>query len=279
MTVATSHMTADSGPLRLFWWKAVPNFGDLLSASVVGYLSGREVVHAGPTKAELFAIGSILQIVRRNYAEVNAGAQKPVIWGAGLLHAVSSVGFLSNVNIALLRGPVTASLLGIKTNCFGDPGLLAAEVFAAAGSKTHRFGLVPHHSQMEEVEIKTLAESSDDILLIDPRQDPETVCRQISSCGHIYAASLHGLVTADAYGVTSTWVSPGDQGHLKYYDYAASIGRPLISPLAWDQIPDHARHITQPAELDYGAGIARARADLRNSFPAQLRAEQNTGAA
>lgn len=279
MTVAMSHMTADSGPLRLFWWKAVPNFGDLLSAAVVAHLSGREVTHAGPAQADLFAIGSILQIVRRNYTEARTFAKTPLVWGSGLLHAVSSNGFLSNVNIALLRGPVTADLLGIKTDRFGDPGLLAADVFASAASKTHQIGLVPHHSQMADPQIAELAAHRDDILLIDPRQEPEVVCRQISACEHIYAASLHGLVTADAYGVPSTWVSPGDQGHLKYYDYAAAIGRPLISPLAWDQIPDHARHITQPAVLGYGAGIARAKSDLRNSFPAHLRAEQNTGAA
>lgn len=275
MTLATPH----NMPLRLFWWKAVPNFGDALSACVVAHLSGREVVHAGPGKADLFAIGSILQIARRKYSEAKAYAQKPIIWGSGLLHAVSSLEFLSNIDIALLRGPITASLLGIKTNQFGDPGLLVADIFAPAPSKTHRIGLVPHHSQMEDIRIQGLTRGSEEFLLIDPRQDPATVCRQISACDHIYAASLHGLITADSYGVPSTWVSPGDQGHLKYYDYAASIGRALISPLVWDQIPDHARHITQPAELPYGAGIARAQADLRNSFPAHLRAEQNTGTA
>lgn len=275
MTLATPH----NMPLRLFWWKAVPNFGDVLSSIVVAHMCGREVVHAGPGKADLFAIGSILQIARRKYSEVKAYARKPLIWGSGLLHAVTSLEFLSNVNIALLRGPITANLLGIKTDQFGDPGLLVADIFAPAPSKTHRIGLVPHHSQMEDPRIQGLARGSDEILLIDPRQDPETVCQQISACQHIYAASLHGLITADAYGAPSTWVSPGDQGHLKFYDYAASIGRPLISPLAWDQIPDHARHITQPAELPYGAGIARAQADLRNSFPAHLRAEQNTGTA
>lgn len=275
MLATPSHITS----LRLFWWKAVPNFGDALSRLVVAHLSGHEVRHAGPGQADLYAIGSILQIARRKYSEVKTYAQKPMIWGSGLLHAVSSTEFLSNVNIALLRGPITASLLGVKTQRFGDPGLLVADVLAPAPSKNHRIGLVPHHSQIEDPEIQTLANSSEEILLIDPRQDPATVCGQISACNHIYAASLHGLITADAYGVASTWVSPGDQGHLKYYDYAASIGRVLISPLAWDQIPDHLRNNNQPAELAYGAGIARAQADLRNSFPARLRAEQNTGTA
>ncbi|MEP2716250.1 polysaccharide pyruvyl transferase family protein [Pseudophaeobacter sp.] len=272
MTLASSH----NAPLRLFWWKAVPNFGDALSASVVAHLSGREVVHVGAGKADLFAIGSILQIARRKLSEAKVYAHSPVVWGSGLLHAISR-DFLSNVEIALLRGPISAALLGQKTDQFGDPGLLVADVFDPAPSKTHKIGLVPHHSQMEDAQIQSLASQSEDFLLIDPRQDAASVCHQISACAHIFAASLHGLISADAYGVPSTWVSPGDQGHLKYYDYAASVGRALISPLAWEQIPTQARNLKQPAELAYGAGIARAQADLRNSFPARLRAEQNTG--
>jgi pyruvyltransferase len=275
MALAASHNAA----LGLFWWKAVPNFGDALSASVVAHLCGRDVVHAGPGKADLYAIGSILQIARRKFSELDPDRQKPWIWGSGLLHAVSSLDFLSNVNIALLRGPITAALLGIKTDRFGDPGLLVGDVYPAAPSRTHAFGLVPHHSQMEEAQRLAQVTGSDDMVLIDPRQDAQSVCRQISACGHVYAASLHGLITADAYGVPSTWVSPGDQGHLKYYDYAASIGRVLISPLSWDQIPDHARATQQPADLSYAAGIRRAQADLRHSFPACLHAPQHIGSA
>jgi hypothetical protein len=169
--------------------------------------------------------------------------------------------------------------LGIKTDQFGDPGLLIAEILPAAPAKTHRIGLVPHHSQIEDPEILALAQSSDEFLMIDPRQDAEAVCRQISACDQIYASSLHGLITADSYGVPSTWVSPGDQAHLKYYDYAASIGRPMISPLAWDQIPTPAKTQTKQAELPYSAGIVRAKMALHNSFPAHLCAIQNTGTA
>ena len=39
-------------PLRLYWWNAVPNFGDAISPVIVGHLSGREVRHAAPKDAE-----------------------------------------------------------------------------------------------------------------------------------------------------------------------------------------------------------------------------------
>lgn len=274
MTLVASH----TAPLQLFWWKGVANFGDALSAIVVAHMCGREVTHRGPGMADLYAVGSLLQIARRQFSEKKTYRKKPWIWGSGLLHPVPQ-DFLGNVEIALLRGPITASLLGIKTDQFGDPGLLISEILPAAPSKTHRVGLVPHHSQLQDSQILALAQRSDDFLLIDPRQDPATVCCQISACDQIYASSLHGLITADSYGVPSTWVSPGDQAHLKYYDYAASIGRPMISPLAWDQIPEHAKTTTKQAELTYSGGIARAKVALRNSFPAQLCATQNTGTA
>jgi pyruvyltransferase len=268
---------SDNAPLQLFWWKGVANFGDALSAIVVAHMCGREVVHRGPGMADLYAVGSLLQIARRKFSDKKTYSKTPWIWGSGLLHAVPQ-DFLGNVHIALLRGPITASLLGIKTDQFGDPGLLISEIVAAS-AKTHRTGLVPHHSQVADPEIVALAQSSDDFLLIDPMQDAASVCQQISACDQIYASSLHGLITADSYGVPSTWVSPGDQAHLKYYDYAASIGRPMISPLAWDQIPTHAKTKTKQAELSYSAGIARAKVALRNSFPAHLSATQNTGTA
>jgi len=55
-----------SAPLKLHWWKAVLNFGDALSQHVVAYMSGREVVHAGPKGAEIWAIGSLMHVLGQN---------------------------------------------------------------------------------------------------------------------------------------------------------------------------------------------------------------------
>tara|TARA_R100000908_G_C3695911_1_gene108346 strand:+ start:297 stop:455 length:159 start_codon:yes stop_codon:yes gene_type:complete len=49
--------SADTTPLRLHWWKAVPNFGDALSPVVLAHVAGRRVEHAGVRKAEVWAIG------------------------------------------------------------------------------------------------------------------------------------------------------------------------------------------------------------------------------
>lgn len=54
-----------AGPLKLHWWAGKPNFGDALSRAVVARMAGREVAWARPDQAELFAIGSIMHVVRR----------------------------------------------------------------------------------------------------------------------------------------------------------------------------------------------------------------------
>ena len=83
---------ADTTPLALHWWKAVPNFGDAISPVVLAHVSGRPVVHAGVNKADVWGIGSLLQVVKRSYGD--AKQRRPVTWGTGLLHPVHGTGFV-----------------------------------------------------------------------------------------------------------------------------------------------------------------------------------------
>lgn len=264
-----------NGPLRLFWWKGTPNFGDALSRIVTAHVSGRAVQHSRPAQADLFAVGSILQIVRRNFSDKSTPKNNaPWIWGSGVLHHIPN-GFLENVQVALLRGPVTAALLGLQTNRFGDPGLLIADALGDKPKRGDRIGLVPHHSQIDDPMVRAVAASDPAFDLIDPRGEPEVVCQQIGACRHVFASSLHGLITADSYGVPSTWVWPGDQGYLKYHDYAASIGRAMIAPEAWEDIPGLARGLHHDdGPLPHADGIAAAQAALYDTFPAALRSQQ-----
>ncbi|WP_406644725.1 polysaccharide pyruvyl transferase family protein [Aliisedimentitalea scapharcae] len=262
-------------PLRLFWWKGVANFGDALSQIVVAHASGRDVVHSGIGGADLVAVGSIIQIVRRKFA--NGGTGRPVIWGSGVLHPTPK-DFLEHVDVALVRGPITAALLGLKTDQFGDPGLLIAEALGEAPQPTDRIGLVPHHKQVDDPIFARLVHDHDQVDLIDVRADAATVCQQIARCHHVFASSLHGLITADAYGVPSTWADPGEESHLKYHDYAASVGRAMIAPIDWDTIPDHLNTLPARGPLSYAAGIKRAQAALHNSFPVQMRTSTYAGA-
>jgi hypothetical protein len=82
------------------------------------------------------------------------------------------------------------------------------------------------------------------------------------------------LVVADACGVASTWLDPGAQSHLKYHDYAASIGRAMIAPLALTDVPAYLRGLKDDTGLAHTDGVENARTALIETFPAALRAGQ-----
>lgn len=257
--------------LRLHWWRAVPNFGDALSPMIVGHMSGREVVHVGPRKAELFAIGSLIQVVRRAlgadaHRDVN-NDERPGIWGSGLLHKVGSLEFLQRLTVHLVRGPRTAALLGLEAVRFGDAGLLAPELFAPA-PRTDRIGVMPHHSQKDDPAFGALIASDPAFVLIDPAADVAQTCAAISSCAHVLSSSLHGLIVADAYGVPNTWIDPGAQKHLKYQDYADAVGRDdMSSPRDLSELV-----VPSAARITYQDGIDACRAALHDTFPKHLKA-------
>ncbi|MEM9552224.1 MAG: polysaccharide pyruvyl transferase family protein [Pseudomonadota bacterium] len=257
-------------PLRLFWWKAVPNFGDALSRVVVGHMSGRPVEHARAGQCDLFAIGSVLEIARRNHRRPRRDGTRPWVWGSGVLRNVQP-DFVKHVDVALVRGPVSAALLRIRTTAFGDPALLVDEIIPAM-PREDRVGIVPHHSQADDPRLAALVASDPKLMLIDARRPAEELCRAISACAHVAASSLHGLVVADAYGVPSTWFDPETDELLKFQDYAASVERSLPVPIPIADLKGALRKLPDLGSLAYAHGIARSRDDLKTHFPAQLRA-------
>ncbi len=263
MSTAASH----NAPLKLHWWKAEPNFGDAINPLIVGHVAGRVVEHIGPRRADLFAIGSMMQVVKRTQKEPRTQGEKLCVWGTGLLNPIFGHDFLDNVELALVRGPITAALLKRKMKKFGDPGLLINDVLPFEGTRQDRIGIVPHLSLMEDPALIAFAASDPAYLLIDPRADAEEVCLKIASCAHVFASSLHGLIMADAYGVPNTWIEPKGQSWLKYLDYAASIGRSdMIAPKSFTQAAG-----TKSTPITYADGISAAREALYESFPARLK--------
>ena len=261
---------ADTTPLRLHWWKAVPNFGDAISPVVLAHVSGRKVVHAGVNKANVWAIGSLLQVVKRAYTA--AQSVRPLVWGTGLLHPVHGVGFKDHVDIALVRGPITADLLGLDVSRFGDPGLLISDVWPQERKREGRIGIVPHHSLMDDVMLRALTDLDPRYQVIDPRRPAGEVCADIAACDHVFASSLHGLIVADAYGVPNTWLAPLGQSRLKYLDYAASVGRAMPAPIMIEDIPMADLPDAQ-VPLAYQAGIDACKNALYASFPKHLRGD------
>ena len=120
-------------PLRLYWWRDTPNFGDAINPHIVAHVSGREVEWSPPETADLFATGSVMHFVR---AAISSGRETtPVVWGSGCLNAMRR-DFVPKVGFAAVRGPLTREWLGLPPGSNGDPALLLPDVLGKPVART-----------------------------------------------------------------------------------------------------------------------------------------------
>lgn len=259
--------------LRLFWWNEAPNFGDALSRAVVAHLSGREVVWAKPKKADLFAVGSIMRVARKGALSRDPDSPPPVVWGAGAMAPDVEGDFADRARIVAVRGPKTAHHLGLGRDiALGDPGLLAADAFGILRRSGGRIGLVPHWRMIDLPEIAAYLGGSDEVTVVDPRADAETVIAALAGCDVVLSSSLHGLVVADSLGIPNTWIAPQSthkRPRFKFWDYARAVGRRLGAPVEIDAIAGFLRAPKLPS-FDYGDKVAQVKSALVEAFPADL---------
>lgn len=261
-------------PLRLFWYQKEQNFGDAISATIVSFVSGREVKWAPHRSCEMYALGSLMKMVANHQVEPRDKGGKPILWGTGLMSNLTSLEFLKNIRVALLRGPITSALLKRSDKVFGDTGLLIKDALGAAPARQDMIGLVPHMHFADDPRFAATAAADPRVKLIDVRHpDAHEVVRQIASCAHVFSQSLHGLVTADAYGIPNTWIDPkGIHGGamLKFHDYGAGVGRAMGRPIEIDQIAGLVSGAST-GSLPYADGISAAKTALLDSFPDGLK--------
>lgn len=268
-------MARHDKPLKLYWWKDEPNFGDDLSREVVSFVAGREVKWAPKDSADVVAIGSVLQGVRNRFKDGSPKGNCPVIWGTGLMYPVPK-DFLPHVDMRLVRGPLTATFLNLRHTQFGDPGLLAREALGEGPERHDRIGIIPHMKHADSPELAAILAADPALYLIDPRRSAREVVAEIASCAHVISSSLHGLVVADSYGVSNSWLEPlriHAMPKLKFYDYAAGIERPLAPPVKLEDIPAWVTTLKDQS-LTYQDGIDTSKASLLAAFPAKLRAKR-----
>lgn len=263
-----------TAPLRLYWWNGTPNFGDRLSRDVVARLSGRQVVWSEPETCDLFAVGSLMNFVRRSHSLPRKDGVKPLIWGTGMIGAVRR-DFVGNVRFAAVRGPLTAALLELKDLPMGDPGLLVPDLMDAPIARTDRIGIVLHHSQKPGADLIAAMQADPRLMLIDvTNEDHLSVIAAIGGCAHVFSSSLHGLIVADAFGVPNTWLNVDGihaSAAFKFHDYALSVGRLLNRPLPMKAVAEAVAALPPVSEVPYRAGVEAAQDSLRASFPANLR--------
>lgn len=216
------------GPARpgvnVFWMRRRPNFGDALAPFLIARFANLEASWASPWRSDAAVIGSVVDRLPARY--------RGAVIGIGLLERESARN-LSGAHILGLRGELTLRAAGLRGEIvLGDSGLLAAELLGRRPETSHPLGVVPHFRD------QLLAQRHPDALHIDVSQPPLDVIAAIASCSRIVSSSLHGLVTADAFGLPRRWEpSPAMRGGaFKFADYASALGT-TIEPETWASAP------------------------------------------
>lgn len=199
----------------VFYWGDVPqNFGDVLTRNILEYF-GVDFKHTNEhKKANMFATGSIARL---------AGPGDTII-GSGMIRK----GEKANPQAIWksVRGPLTrANVIRCGGECpeiYGDPALLLP-LFCQPSEKKHKIGIVPHYQDYNKIK-SSYGEKYHVINLVN--KNPLEPAKEISSCEKIISSSLHGIISAHAYGIPAARVKfsklHGDGS--KFDDYCASVG-------------------------------------------------------
>ena len=179
-------------------------------------------------------IGSTIDMLCKKNTEV---------WGAGIIDGTGPLATKPS-KVYAVRGPLTRRrLLKNGVECpevYGDPALLISRHYQPNLKKKFTLGLIPHRSNLKTIhdfKVDGVALSQcNDILVIDLSKYVKwtDIVDQICSCENIISASLHGLITAEAYKIPNVWIEFGKPligGHFKFHDFFLSIDRDREFPL------------------------------------------------
>jgi pyruvyltransferase len=215
--------------IQIFFSKGIQNFGDVVTPILLEKLSGKKIRYIGKPKyykkPHILAIGSILHLASKD----------SIVWGAGFMDPNKKC-YEKPKKVLAVRGPKTRELLlsqGIDCpEIYGDPALLLPLVYTPKIKKQYKLGIIPHYTDKNNKWLKQF-NNLEDVKVIDV-QNKDTVhfINDILSCEKIASSSLHGIITADAYGVPSTWIEFADLvDGFKFLDYFLSVQRSDTKPL------------------------------------------------
>jgi hypothetical protein len=209
--------------VKAYWWTKIKNFGDGLAPFLLDHFANVDLEWGPLAEASVVTIGSVLEHLPPHWAGY--------ICGAGRLKEHSEIN-VSHATILALRGPLSAK--GIKGNyALGDPGLLADELVGFQ-EKRWDLGIVPHWKDDELAgRFIAMIKPPSTVRVISPRGEPLTIVAEIGACKKIVTSSLHGLITADAFGIprrleiSDKLLNKTEGGDFKFRDYSASIMTPF----------------------------------------------------
>jgi hypothetical protein len=196
------------------------NFGDEITPWLFKKMYNVNIEKPCNPKDEnvLLGVGSIMRLANENTE----------VWGSGIRN-IDQADFKGAKKFHAVRGPFTQKrLLELGMQCppiFGDPGLLLPKFYFPKIEPKYELGIVPHLVDQEIIANKF--GKFDNVKIIDlNNKDIEQVVDQFLECKNIVSTSLHGLITAVAYGIPTKWLKASDSingDDIKFYDFWASL--------------------------------------------------------
>jgi hypothetical protein len=104
--------------------------------------------------------------------------------------------------------------------------------------KEHDVGFIPHLIDINEIKNRY----PNEFIINLNTTDPQDIVTQITKCRRIVSSSLHGIITAHAYGIPAAWANSNKlitrYSNTKFLDYYQSINTPSIMSTFDDPIFD-----------------------------------------
>lgn len=223
--------------VKVFYYKDVPNFGDMINPLIFERLFDLDCVYASKYTSDIVAIGSMLDpllirpwsIFKRLRASLNPSL---LVWGTGFIREGGMSEVLSrDLSVYAVRGKNTFNRLrnekkvNLKNEVvLGDPGLLLPYVIDVPKIKKYRLGIIPHYADKNNSLFKNF--SMKNAILLDVAEPPEQLFRKISACEMIISSAMHGLIAADSLGIPNIRMIVGEDisgGDYKYNDYYSAL--------------------------------------------------------
>ncbi|SFR90912.1 Polysaccharide pyruvyl transferase [Microbacterium sp. cf046] len=247
-----------------YWWDGHPNFGDAMTSWLLPTY-GVLPVHRVASRARLAGVGSVLEFLPDDFD----GA----IWGSGLIRDEPHP--LPRAHALAVRGPLSRERIGAADAvALGDPGILVSRHLRRPAPKWD-VGLVPHGHHRSHERFLALADAAGSrVRVVDVHQEAASAVREIAACGLIVTTSLHGLVTADSFGIPAVWTTldpPLEGGDFKFRDYEAALPGTSSRFIAYDEdwTLDALRDAARTADADdvvrMGDALVRSLDGLRGA--------------
>jgi pyruvyltransferase len=204
------------------------NFGDSMSAYIAAKISGKipVLLDRDDTDVKYMITGSIL----------NNDIENAISWGCGVAWSTDTIP--AKTKICAVRGRLTGELCDMQgiayDKVYGDPALLVPRLYQPKASEVKfKLGIIPHYVDTKKVLDGLYVANSNlkdyGVKIIDVLNSVEDVVDQIASCEKVVSSSLHGIITANAYGIPARWAKftdliGGDDFKFKDYFTTVAIG-------------------------------------------------------